>query len=306
MGYTFHRRRNCLIELIGREARRFQFLLDSEKLDDGDKEIYRALISLRDGQYTMTGTVFRFALKTLSQLLYKHYGQKTIILIDEYDVPLDKAFQYGYYQEMVALIRGLFGEALKTNDDLQFAVLTGCLRVSKESIFTGLNNLKVLSVTDVRLDEQFGFTECEVKKLLEYYHLETHLAEMKEWYDGYRFGNVDVYCPWDVINHIDRLCDEPEAKPQSYWINTSGNDLVRRFIAKADRKTKDEIERLVAGEAIEKIVCQELTYGEIDKNIDNIWSELFTTGYLTQAGETERGNHRLKIPNEGIRTVYQL
>lgn len=305
-GLSFEEARNCLIELIGREARRFQFLLDSEKLDDGDKEIYRALISLRDGQYTMTGTVFRFALKTLSQLLYKHYGQKTIILIDEYDVPLDKAFQYGYYQEMVALIRGLFGEALKTNDDLQFAVLTGCLRVSKESIFTGLNNLKVLSVTDVRLDEQFGFTECEVKKLLEYYHLETHLAEMKEWYDGYRFGNVDVYCPWDVINHIDRLCDEPEAKPQSYWINTSGNDLVRRFIAKADRKTKDEIERLVAGEAIEKIVCQELTYGEIDKNIDNIWSVLFTTGYLTQAGETERGNYCLKIPNEEIRTVYQL
>lgn len=305
-GLSFEEARNCLIELIGREARRFQFLLDSEKLDAGDKEIYRALISLRDGQYTMTGTVFRFALKTLSQLLYKHYGQKTIILIDEYDVPLDKAFQYGYYQEMVALIRGLFGEALKTNDDLQFAVLTGCLRVSKESIFTGLNNLKVLSVTDVRFDEQFGFTECEVKKLLEYYHLETHLAEMKEWYDGYRFGNVDVYCPWDVINHIDRLCDEPEAKPQSYWINTSGNDLVRRFIAKADRKTKDEIERLVAGEAIEKTVCQELTYGEIDKNIDNIWSVLFTTGYLTQAGETERGNYRLKIPNEEIRTVYQL
>lgn len=239
-GLTFEEAKYCLMELVGREARRFSFLLNSDKLNDGDKEIYQSLVFFDNGQYSMSKMALRFALKTLSELLYKHYGQKTIILIDEYDVPLDKAFQYGYYREMVSLIRGIFGEALKTNEFLQFAVLTGCLRVSKESIFTGLNNFKVLSITDVRFDEQFGFTEEEVTKLLRFYDLESHIVETKEWYDGYHFGDVDVYCPWDVINHVDRLCDEPEAEPQSYWINTSGNDLVKRFIDKADRKTKNE------------------------------------------------------------------
>ena len=304
-GLTFEEAKYCLMELVGREARRFSFLKKSDKLNDGDKEIYQALISFDNGQYSMSQTALRFALRTLSELLYKHYGQKTIILIDEYDVPLDKAFQHGYYREMVSLIRGIFGEALKTNDFLQFAVLTGCLRVSKESIFTGLNNFKVLSITDVRFDEEFGFTEEEVKKLLGFYGLESHIAETKEWYDGYHFGDVDVYCPWDVINHVDRLCDEPEAEPQSYWINTSGNDLVKRFIDKADRKTKNEIESLVAGEAIEKAVRLELTYDEIDNDIDNLWSVLFTTGYLTQSGKAEKGIYKLRIPNEEVREVYK-
>lgn len=212
----------------------------------------------------MSGGNLTSSLQTLSQLLEKYYGQKTIILIDEYDVPLDKAFQHGYYKEMVALMRGLFGQALKTNDSLQFAVLTGCLRVSKESIFTGLNNFKVLSIADARFDEHFGFTEEKVRKLLEFYHLEDHLCETKEWYDGYHFGNTDVYCPWDVINHVDRLNGEPGARPQAYWTNTSGNDLVKRFIDKANKTTRDEIERLVAGEAIEKMIRLELTYDEID------------------------------------------
>ena len=304
-GPDFVEAKACLMELIGQEAKRFSFLLDSDKLDVEDKEMYRALISLHNGQYVMSETTLKYGLKKLSELLAKHFDQKTILLIDEYDVPLDKAFQNGYYREMVALMRGVLGEALKTNNFLQFAVLTGCLRVSKESIFTGLNNFKVLSITDVRFDEQFGFTEEEVKKLLADYHLEAHLPEMKEWYDGYRFGDADVYCPWDVINHVDRLCDEPDAEPQAYWINTSGNDLVKHFIEKADRRTKDEIERLVAGEVIEKEVRLELTYDEIDNSIENLWSVLFTTGYLTQAEKAQRGIYRLKIPNEEVREVYQ-
>ena len=254
----------------------------------------------------MSGINLRFSLKILSQLLYKHYGKKTIILIDEYDVPLDKAFQHGYYKEMVSLIRGMFGEALKSNNSLQFAILTGCLRISKESIFTGLNNFKVLSITDVRFDEQFGFTDEEVVRLLADCRLEKHLEEMKEWYDGYHFGDTDVYCPWDVMNHVDRLLGDPEAEPQSYWINTSGNELVKRFIDKADKTTQNEIERLVAGESIEKAIRMELTYEEIDQSIDNLWSVLFTTGYLTQKGRIKRGVYQLVIPNNEIREVYIL
>lgn len=303
-GLTFSEARFCLAELIESEARRFKFLMHSDKLDADDKAMYRDLLSLHGAD--VAAISLRFALKKLSELLYKHYGQKTLILIDEYDVPLDKAFQHGYYREMVALIRGLFGETLKTNEFIQFAVLTGCLRVSKESIFTGLNNFKVLSITDARFDEQFGFTDAEVQQLLHVYNLEEHLAETKEWYDGYRFGEVDVYCPWDVINHVDRLLGQPDAEPQSYWINTSGNELVKRFINKANKTTRDEIERLVSGESIEKHVRLELTYDEIDNGIDNLWSVLFTTGYLTQAGMTAQGAYKLVIPNREIREVYKL
>lgn len=303
-GLTFSEARFCLAELIESEARRFKFLMRSDKLDADDKDMYRDLLSLHGEDVAVIS--LRFALKKLSELLYKHYGQKTLILIDEYDVPLDKAFQHGYYREMVALIRGLFGETLKTNEFIQFAVLTGCLRVSKESIFTGLNNFKVLSITDARFDEQFGFTDAEVQQLLHVYNLEEHLAETKEWYDGYRFGEVDVYCPWDVINHVDRLLGQPDAEPQAYWINTSGNDLVKRFINKANKTTRDEIERLVSGESIEKHVRLELTYDEIDNGIDNLWSVLFTTGYLTQAGMTAQGAYKLVIPNREIREVYKL
>lgn len=305
-GLTFEEAESRFIEIIGSEAERFSFLLESDKLSDNEKEKYRALLKLKNGQYDMGTIVLTSSLQTLSLLLNKHYDQKTILLIDEYDVPLDKAFQHGYYKEMVALIRSLFGQALKTNDFLQFAVLTGCLRVSKESIFTGLNNFKVLSITDSRFDEHFGFTDAEVKTLLDDYNLTAHYGETKEWYDGYRFGCVDVYCPWDVINHVDRLCGEPNAEPQAYWINTSGNDLVRRFVDKADKTTQGEIERLIAGEAIEKAVRLELTYNEIDNSIDNLWSVLFTTGYLTQAGKVERGVYKLIIPNREVREVFIL
>ena len=304
-GLTFDSAKYRLAELIGMEAERFAFLLDSGRLSENEKDKYRALIMLHNGKYAMDEEIMKSSLKTLAQLLYKHYGTKTIILIDEYDVPLDKAFQHGYYREMVSLIRGLFGQALKTNSFLQFAVLTGCLRVSKESIFTGLNNFKVLSITDARFDEQFGFTDEEVDRLLTAYSLESHLSEMKEWYDGYHFGDTDVYCPWDVISHVDRLNGEPGAKPQAYWINTSGNELVKRFINKANKTTRDEIERLVSGETVEKFIRQELTYDEIDNSIDNLWSVLFTTGYLTQTGMTEQGAYKLVIPNREIREVYR-
>lgn len=225
-------------------------------------------------------------------------------LIDEYDVPLDKAFQHGYYKEMVSLIRGLFGQALKTNDDLQFAVLTGCLRVSKESIFTGLNNFKVYAADDVRYDEEFGFTNEEVKKLLANYNLQEHFEKVKEWYDGYHFGGADIYCLWDVINYVDDLLSDPNVQPKSYWINSSGNDLVKRFIEQADITTKDEIEQLIAGNAVEKRIRSDLTYDKIDNSIDNIWSVLFTTGYLTRLGKADNGVYKLIIPNQEIREVF--
>lgn len=305
-GLTFEEARSALCELIAGEVRRFKFLLNSSRLDHDEKNIYRDLISLQGEQETTLATKLKFSLKKISELLYQHYGQKTIVLIDEYDVPLDKAFQHGYYREMVALIRGLFGEALKTNDFLQFAVLTGCLRVSKESIFTGLNNFKVYSADDVRYDEEFGFTNEEVKKLLEDYNLQKHFTEVKEWYDGYRFGNADIYCPWDVINYVDDLVSEAKSQPKAYWINSSGNDLVKRFIDMADKTTKDEIEQLVVGEAVEKRIRLDLTYDEIDNSIDNLWSVLFTTGYLTKNGDVENGMYRLIIPNKEVREVFLL
>ena len=304
-GLNFDTAKYQMVELIAREAERFSFLAKDTNLSDRDREKYRVLTAFADGHYQMSDDVLCGSLQTLSELLYKHFNQKTVILIDEYDVPLDKAFQHGYYKEMVALIRGLFGKVLKTNEYLQFAVLTGCLRVSKESIFTGLNNFRVLSITDIRFDEQFGFTEEEVKMLLASYGLESHLEETKKWYDGYRFGDADIYCPWDVINHVDSLCVNSNAHPQSYWINTSGNDLVKRFIKIADNTTRDEIERLVAGESIEKSIRLDLTYDEIDGSINNLWSVLFTTGYLTLDGTPTPNSFRLKIPNEEIREVYK-
>lgn len=304
-GLTFEQARYSLAEKIAKEAKRFRFLLESDRLEADEKDHYRAIIAQSGGQFTMNERILPSSLQVLSELLQKHYGKKTIILIDEYDVPLDKAFQNGYYKEFVALIRGVFGQALKTNEALQFAVLTGCLRVSKESIFTGLNNFKVLSITDARFDEQFGFTEAEVKTLLEAYHLEKHMSEIKEWYDGYRFGDADVYCPWDVMNHVDKLRENPDAEPESYWINSSSNDLVKRFISKADRTTREEIEQLLAGGKIEKEIRLELTYDEIDSSIDNVWSVLFTTGYLTQVGKPKRSMYQLKIPNAEVREVFR-
>ncbi|MDO5817564.1 MAG: AAA family ATPase [Eubacteriales bacterium] len=303
-GLNFEDARYRMIELISIEAERFGFLADSEHLSENERERYKAMISLHNGTNAMDEKVLISSLRILSQLLYKHFGKKTVILIDEYDVPLDKAFQNGFYQEMVSLIRGLFGMALKTNDYLQFAVLTGCLRITKESIFTGLNNFKVLSILDSRFDEQFGFTDYEVKKILENYHLESHFEETKEWYDGYHFGKVDIYCPWDVINYVDQLKYDPAAIPQDFWSNSSGNAIVRRLIDKADVSAKNEVERLIAGESIEKDVALELTYDEIDKSIENLWSVLFTTGYLTHTGRTEAGKYRLVIPNREVRNLF--
>ena len=298
-GLTFENAYGKLRDILRAEISRLSFLMQSEQIAEDDKYSFERFLREQD-----TLDDVQKSLKMLSSLLYQHYGQKVILLIDEYDVPLDKAFQHGYYKEMVALIRSLFSRALKTNDFLQFAVLTGCLRVSKESIFTGLNNFKVLSIADSRFDEHFGFTDAEVKQLLEDYGLSDHYDETKDWYDGYRFGHTDVYCPWDVINYVDLLRDDPQAEPQAFWINSSGNDLVKRFVDKADKTTQDEIERLIAGEAIEKAVRLELTYGEVDNSIDNLWSVLFTTGYLTQAGRVERGVYKLIIPNREVREVF--
>ena len=310
-GLTYDEAFEAFVRIMGKEVTRLSFLADSDKLTQIEQEQYKGLTIMKNGRLVFDKEKLISSLQLLSQLLYKHYGKKVVILIDEYDVPLDKAFQNGYYKEMVSLIRGLFGQALKTNEFLQFAVLTGCLRISKESIFTGLNNFKVMSITDSRFDEQFGFTDSEVKKLLSDYGMASHFDEVKEWYDGYHFGKADVYCPWDVINHVDHLRDDSDAKPQTYWINSSGNSLVRRLINRADSSTKDEIERLIAGEAIEKVIRLDLTYDEIDNTIDNIWSVLFTTGYLTKIGEvklpdSESYAYRLVIPNKEVREVFVL
>lgn len=288
------------VEVIRSEARRFQYLLDSERLTSYDKEAFIALL-----QEDMKEGTLCSSLKVLSELLEKHHGSKVILLIDEYDVPLAKAFERGYYDQMVLFIRNMFEYALKTNESLKFAVLTGCMRISKESIFTGLNNLKVLSVAEVQFDEAFGFTDKEVRELLEYYELSDHYNEIKEWYDGYQFGNAEVYCPWDVINYCDALRVEPDAQPKNYWSNTSSNEAVRRFIQESDKASvRREIENLVAGEVIKKEIHQELTYKDMYASIDNLWSVLFTTGYLTQKGKPEDNRFPLAIPNMEIRNIF--
>ena len=296
-GLTFADAKMMLKSILSTEMDRHYYLKTSEALTDEDKAYFVKML-------TGTDENINDSLRKLSQLLYKHYGKKVVILIDEYDVPLDKAYQNGYYHEMVSLIRGLFGQALKTNDYLQFAILTGCLRISKESIFTGLNNFEVVSIMDSMYDECFGFTDKEVQEILKYFNLSEHYTDVREWYDGYHFGNTDIYCPWDVIRYCKSLCADPTAKPQDFWSNSSGNALVRSFIDKADVQTKDEIERLIAGEYIEKEISQELTYDEIDKSIANLWSVLFTTGYLTKQGVTDDGRVRLSIPNREIKNLF--
>ena len=296
-GLTFEEAQTRVTTIIRTEARRHYELKNSDRLVDEEIAQFAQLLAGKPDDLTDS-------IRLLSELLYRHFDQKVIIIIDEYDVPLDKAFQNGYYREMISLIRGLLGQALKTNTSLQFAVLTGCLRISKESIFTGLNNFAVNSVVDVEHDEQFGFTDTEVHQILDDYKLNQHFSEMKEWYDGYRFGNADIYCPWDVINHVKKLLIDPQADPQAFWINTSGNGLVKRFVDKADKTTRDEIEQLIAGNPIEKRIRLELTYDEIDNSIDNLWSVLFTTGYLTQVGKAVDGVYRLVIPNKEVREVF--
>lgn len=295
-----------LKSLIGNEALRFSFLLESSLLNETEKRQYQALINLdTEGHFRMSEEVLTNSLWTLGGLLERHYGRKVILLIDEYDVPLDKAEQYGYYDEMALAIRNLFQQALKGNDSLQFAVLTGCLRISKESIFTGLNNPKVLSVTESRFDEYFGFTDAQVRKMLADYGIGDCFGTVKEWYDGYHFGKKDVYCPWDVINYCDSAKDDPSIQPEPYWGNTSDNRIVRRLLQKADRQTRNEIEKLIAGEAITKTIRQELTYKDLDSSIENIWSVLFMTGYLTQCGRLPDNRWRLMIPNLEIRWLFE-
>jgi hypothetical protein len=303
-GLNFQAASAAMRRVIGNEALRFQFLKDSPALSADEKKLYTALTEVKNGLFVMDDDALTSSLKTLSELLCKHYGRNVVLLIDEYDVPLDKAFDAGYYNEMVSLIRNMFGNALKTNDSLWMAVLTGCLRISKESIFTGLNNLKVHSITNVQLNEYYGFTDEEVKELLTYYDLMDHYDTVKEWYDGYRFGNVSVYCPWDVINYCDNLLDDQDTFPENYWSNTSSNSIVRRLINRAGRQTKDEIECLIAGETITKDIRQDLTYSEIDDSIDNLWSVLFSTGYLTKCGQESAKTFQLVIPNREIRELF--
>jgi hypothetical protein len=326
-GLDFNAARNGLVGIIRNEASRLDFLADSQKLSDKEKKDFDKLVNLApisikanpeivsENDYYLTNS-----LKILSRLLEKHFGQKTVILIDEYDVPLDKAHQSGFYREMVTLIRNLLGNALKTNDSLAFAVLTGCLRISKESIFTGLNNLAVHTITDRTVDGYFGFTEDEVADMLAYYDMTEQRDLVREWYDGYKFGDSYMYCPWDVINFCADLGVAKEAdlrrgngcenvryilmKPKNYWINTSGNTLIRSFIYKANGETKQELEQLVAGEYVIKKVSETLTYDELYNSIDNLWSVLFTTGYLTADEVLPDGRLKLRIPNNEVREVY--
>lgn len=307
-GAEYATARANLCATIGNEAMRFYDLLsDSEKLSEREKEAYRQLTTIdATGQsiYAMSDGVLMGGLKTLSMLLEKHYGKKAIILIDEYDVPLAKANEQGYYDQMIVLIRSMFEQALKTNESLHFAVLTGCLRVSKESIFTGLNNLKVFSIADKDCGAYFGFTDDEVKGMLDYYELSDKYRIIKEWYNGYCFGNTDVYCPWDVISYVDKLLVDRTLMPQDYWINTSSNDVIRKLLEKASNETRNEIECLIAGEAVIKEVKEELTYRELYDTIENVWGVLFATGYLTQRGEADGKMRRLVIPNREILDIF--
>ena len=300
-GLTFEDAYERLRRLIRSEAFRLEVLRDSTAISDEERNAYLRIISEQDTVPDVTDS-----LKMLSSLLEKHYGQKVILLIDEYDVPLDKAYAHGYYPQMIDLIRAMFGAALKTNDSLFFAVLTGCLRVSKESIFTGLNNLKVHSISDVKYDEYFGFTDQEVGEMLAYYGLENHHDETCEWYDGYRFGGQDVYCPWDVINFCDDLRSDPQAEPKSYWLNTSGNDMVRSLIDKTKSgTTRMEVEELIAGNTITKQLNEQLTHNEINSSVNNIWSLLYMTGYLTAAQRPSGGRYTLRIPNHEVRQIFK-
>lgn len=306
-GLNFQTALAALKTVIGNEAKGFRFLLESPFLDEKDRTAYERLINVdsqSEASYAMSNATLIDSLNTLSRLLKQHYGQSVILLIDEYDVPLDKAFQSGYYDEMVNFIRNLLGNALKTNDSLYFAVLTGCLRISKESIFTGLNNLKIHTISDVRYDEYFGFTDADVDEILRFYGLTSYKDVIREWYDGYRFGKVDVYCPWDVINYCDVLLADPEAEPENYWANTSGNDLVRRLLGRSDQTTRNEIEQLIGGGTITKTLRQELTCRDVEDSIDNVWSVLYSTGYLTLKERLNGKQVKLALPNREVRELF--
>ena len=303
-GENFDAAKRVLRSVLGDEAVSFPFLAESDRLTETERLQYKKLIALDEhGEYAMSDEVLSKSLLTLSRFLQKHFGQSTIVLIDEYDVPLDKAYQSDYYDDMVNLIRMLFGRALKTNDSLKFAVLTGCLRISKESIFTGLNNFNVYSIKDVQYHEYFGFSDTEVRQLLEYYGFMGKYDIIKKWYDGYHFGGMEVYCPWDVVSYCHALKMNPATEPKNYWVNTSSNDIIRRFLSMADAATRDEIELLINGSHVKKMIHQELTYRDLEFDIDNLWSLLFTTGYLTQDGDDD-GISLLVIPNREIHWIY--
>ena len=299
-GNGFEEAKDMLETVISDEALRFQYLMDSPKLTSYEKARFEPLLT---GRFEKTSQLTA-SLKTLSALLYKHTGTEVIILIDEYDVPLDKAYVNGYYEQMVQLTRSLFSQVLKTNSNLRFAVITGCLRISKESIFTGINNFTVHSVSDSDYGEYFGFTDQEVRELLSYYEMEELYLVVKEWYDGYQFGKEEIYCPWDVLNYIREHIGDRNVPPKLYWINTSGNYIVKRFIEKANQQTRREIEQLIEGKAIQKEIRLELTYNELDSTIENLWSVLFATGYLTQQGKPQGRTYSLIIPNESIRQIF--
>lgn len=304
-GINFNEAKAMLRGIIGTEALRFEGILQKDSLSETDYQQYKQLIMLDNNcEFAMTDGQLKNSFLTLSRLLQRHYNQKVIILIDEYDVPLDKAYRSGYYDEMVELMRGLFGQALKTNDSLYLAVLTGCLRISKESIFTGMNNFNVYTVKDMQYSQYFGFTDAEVTEMLEYYSFMERSDVIKEWYDGYHFSGLDIYCPWDVISYCHALKMNFSIMPQNYWVNTSSNDIIRKFISKAKSVTKSEIELLIDGGSVKKKIRQELTYRDLDTNIDNLWSLLFTTGYLTQSGEDNGGLTELVIPNKEIRWIF--
>ncbi len=304
-GESFEDAKVMLRRIIGKEAMRFRFLLESDRIDDAERSQYKALVSMdKTGAFTMSDELLKDSLQTLSQLLQKHYDRDVIMLIDEYDVPLDKAYQSGYYNSMVELVKILFGNAFKTNDSLKFAVLTGCLRISKESIFTGLNNFNVYTVKDVQYNEFFGFLDREVQNLLKYYGFMEKYDAVKKWYDGYNFGKLEVYCPWDVVSYCHALRMEPSTEPQNYWVNTSSNDIIRRFLSKAKTADRNDIEQLVNGNSIKKTIRQELTYRDLDSNPDNLWSILFTTGYLTQRSAQTGELTELVIPNREIRWIF--
>ena len=304
-GRTFDEAKGMLRSILGNEALRFQFLLESDCLSEPERQQYRKLIELNEkGVFSMADELLKDSLFKLSQFLEKYYGQKTVVLIDEYDVPLDKAYRSGYYDDMVELISGLFGQVLKTNRSLYFVVLTGCLRISRESIFTGLNNFNVYTIKDARYREYFGFTDEEIRDMLSYYGFMEQYDAVKQWYDGYQFGNTGIYCPWDVINYCGDLRDGNVAEPQNYWVNTSSNDIVRKFIGRAGSTARNEMELLIDGGSIRKIIRQELTYRDLDSDVDNLWSILFTTGYLTQRGQQQGDMTELVIPNREIRWIF--
>lgn len=314
-GTNFNEAKGMLRGIIGNEALRFEALMQNSCLSETEYQQYKKLIALDDkGSFAMSDELLKDSLLILSRLLHKHYRQKVVILIDEYDVPLDRAYRSGYYDEMTELIRGLFGQALKTNDSLHLAVLTGCLRVSKESIFTGLNNFNVYTVMDAAYNGYFGFTDREVRKILEYYGFMELYATIKEWYDGYHFSGLEIYCPWDVVSYCHALKMNPSVKPQNYWVNTSSNDIIRKFVSKANATTKNEIEQLIDGCSVKKKIRQELTYRDLDSTVDNLWSILFTTGYLTQYRkaedhmpqhmDAENNITELVIPNKEVHWIF--